>query len=102
VLDDEAVVYDPDTGRLHRLNATATAVWSCCDGRRSVASVVAAIAESFRTTPATIEADVLRVLDDWESAGLLAFGERDQTPGSDALGPSASPLPSPPTKRRIE
>jgi hypothetical protein len=30
--EDENVVYDPDSGAVHILNATAVAIWVLCDG----------------------------------------------------------------------
>jgi PqqD family protein of HPr-rel-A system len=101
VLDGEAVVYDPLAGTLHRLNASATAVWQRCDGQRSVAAVTAELAATFGTTPSVIERDVRRMLDELRARGLVG-GTAAQVPGSDGCGPSASSRPSVPTKRRIE
>jgi hypothetical protein len=36
-LDDEWVIFDPVTDRLHALNLTAALVWAECDGERDVA-----------------------------------------------------------------
>ncbi|MCP4592736.1 MAG: HPr-rel-A system PqqD family peptide chaperone [bacterium] len=33
IIDDEAVLYDCQTGRIHRLNETALSVWKACDGK---------------------------------------------------------------------
>ena len=35
-LEDEVVVYDPDSKQAHSLNRTAVAVWNHCDGKTSL------------------------------------------------------------------
>jgi hypothetical protein len=40
-LSDETLVYDLKRDQAHCLNATAAAVWQCCDGRTSVAQLAA-------------------------------------------------------------
>lgn len=32
-LDDEAILVNPVSGKIHRLNETAAAVWNLCDGQ---------------------------------------------------------------------
>lgn len=44
---DCALLYDPETGAVRVLNATAVAVWKLLDGRRTLAEVVDALRESF-------------------------------------------------------
>ncbi len=38
-LDGEAILSDPRTGGIHRLNETALAVWRRCDGRTATTQI---------------------------------------------------------------
>jgi PqqD family protein of HPr-rel-A system len=71
VVDGEAVVYDPTTGTLHHLNATATVVWQCCDGRGDVEELVDELAEAFRTPRDTVASDVHVLLGDLSARRLF-------------------------------
>jgi hypothetical protein len=46
-LDDEWVIFDPVTDRLHALNLTAALVWAECDGERDVAAIADEVASAF-------------------------------------------------------
>lgn len=74
VLDGEAVVYDPRTGALHHLNATATAVWGLCDGETTVADAVRELADAFAAPAEQVRADVAALLGDLAERGLLEPG----------------------------
>lgn len=71
----ENAVYDPLTGRLHILNDTALAIWHLCDGETSTEEMVSAICDLFNTERDVVVHDVNRILDKFESAGLLSWGE---------------------------
>jgi hypothetical protein len=45
--DDCALLFDPDSGRVHVLNPTAVAVWKRLDGRRTLREIVATLGEEF-------------------------------------------------------
>jgi hypothetical protein len=70
-LDGENVVPAARTGSLHRLDATATAVWSRLDGRATVAAIVDALAAGFGAPREVIAADVDRLLAELGAQGLL-------------------------------
>ena len=42
---EQIAVYDPDSGRLHVLNASALAIWELCDGETTGEEMAGAIAE---------------------------------------------------------
>lgn len=46
-LDDEAILIDPRTGQIHRLNKTAAAVWSSCDGHTTARQIAAQMTELY-------------------------------------------------------
>ncbi|MHC4416226.1 MAG: PqqD family protein [Planctomycetota bacterium] len=66
-LDGEVVFCDPRNGHAYHLNATAHAVWQCCDGRMTTRQI------AYRLT-AEYDVDFDRALDDVEQ--LVAFFAR--------------------------
>ena len=47
-LDGEAVLYDPRTGAIHRMDAVAYSVWTACDGSRTCDDVCHLVAARHR------------------------------------------------------
>jgi PqqD family protein of HPr-rel-A system len=64
LLDDQAVLYDPQTGTTLRLNETALAVWRACDGRTSLRSIAETLGRDY-------DVDFDRALDDVEQVVCL-------------------------------
>jgi hypothetical protein len=62
-LDDESVLYDEHTDRLHLLNWSASAVWWAIDGRASVDELAGALAERFHAEAGVMRADVRKLLE---------------------------------------
>jgi hypothetical protein len=79
VVDDEILILDRAAGRVHRLNRTASYVWSACDGR-SASEVASEMAAHFDITSDTVLSDVETTLVNFRRLGLLlhASGERMQ------------------------
>jgi hypothetical protein len=65
-LGDELVVYDTRNHTMHRLNASAAAVWRLCDGVRTPAEIAADLGASDLD-----EAAVRGTIEDLESVSLL-------------------------------
>jgi coenzyme PQQ synthesis protein D (PqqD) len=67
------VIYDPRTRDLHVLNATAAAVWVCCDGSLSADGIAEEIAGHLEGAPEIekVLSDVARALDRFREDGLL-------------------------------
>jgi len=73
--DDCALLFDPDSGRVHLLNPTGVAVWKRLDGRRSLHEVSVSLADDFEGMGPDAEAQVLalvRALADLGAVGLRA------------------------------
>jgi hypothetical protein len=68
VIDGEAVMVLPSTGKVHTLNAVGTRFWELVDGSRSMADIAAALAEEF-------DAPVERIAEDCR-AFAAELGER--------------------------
>lgn len=69
----ENAVYDPDSGQVHLLNATAWAIWDLCDGETQPEEMIDAIVEISRMHRDLVSEDVQRVLGDFDKAGLLEW-----------------------------
>lgn len=77
LFEGEAVVFRAATRSIHRLNATAGAVWVCCDGETTVASMIDELAGVFGVDAAEARPQVLEALDQLAELGLLG-GAGDQ------------------------
>ena len=88
---DEAVLYAPDGGGLHRLDRIGALVTACFDGRTPLGVIVDDLAEAFATERGVVEADVLRLVGELVRLRLLD-GSADE---------DASPhrVPEPPPRR---
>jgi PqqD family protein of HPr-rel-A system len=71
--DTENVVYDPDTGSVHMMNATAMAIWVLCDGDTTPDEMVGAICELSGLPADVVVEDVHRILAEFEQARILTW-----------------------------
>lgn len=76
----ENAVYDPATGQVHLLNATAYAIWDLCDGSTDPEEMIDAICEISRMHRDLVSEDVRRVLAEFDAAGLLRWVSEPQVP----------------------
>ena len=68
---DEVAVYDPSTGTLVQLNATAFAIWQACDGMTSVDEITAALVLLTGRTTVELEQEVSATVRLFVDQGLL-------------------------------
>lgn len=68
---DEAVIYETDTGGIHKLDPIAAAVCRALDGDATVGEVVDALSEVFDGERATIAADVTALVSRLVGKGLF-------------------------------
>lgn len=73
-LGREWVLYDPESGKLHLLNAAAAVVWGLLDGEHDTDALARALAETLSDPPDrdAVVADVEEALRTFEEEGLLA------------------------------
>jgi len=71
-LDGEAVVYDEATGRLHRLNPTATIIFRLCDGTSTIREMAEDISSAFPVAASEVEQQIRVLLRDFRRKGFLA------------------------------
>lgn len=68
----ELMIRDPVNGRVHFLNATAAAVWECCDGETMRTDCERRLRSRFEVPePADLQADIQAVLQGFSEKGLL-------------------------------
>lgn len=68
---DDTAVYNPETGTLHRLNASALAIWELCDGATTGREMAEAVAELTTLDVAAASVDVAAALDELARQGLI-------------------------------
>lgn len=70
-LDDETVLYDAVTGRVHLLNPVAGLLWECFDAPVAVDELVRELSACFRVDPSVLEPDVRLLVGRLLAEGLL-------------------------------
>ena len=78
LIEEEVVILDRANGTVHRLNATAAAIWNLCDGQRSAPVIAEQISATYELDPGDALREVSRTIADFERLGLL-----DAAPGDD-------------------
>jgi hypothetical protein len=73
-IDGELIVYDDEREMAHLLSPTAAIVWELLDGRSRVDEIAADIAEAFDLTTDNALDDVITLVQDLASRGLLEDG----------------------------
>lgn len=66
-----AVLLHLDSGQYHGVNQIGQAVWELLDGERSMGDVVAELRARVEDPPDSIEADVLKFVDEVEQRDLV-------------------------------
>jgi len=46
-LDNETILFDPSSGQIHRLNETATIVWSFCEGDTTTRQIAGQMTQAY-------------------------------------------------------
>ena len=70
-LDGEVVVFDPAEGSLHHLNASASLVWSLCDGSLTLPDMCQVLAEATGADLADLQEQLGQLLGQLDGLGLL-------------------------------
>ncbi len=74
-VEEELLIFKPETGEAFLLNPTASAIFELCDGERSVSSIAEAILNLVTADPETVQADVIKALEEMHQKGLIRFVE---------------------------
>ena len=71
-IEDDLLILDKCNQKIHRLNATASAVWASLQDGREQDVIVQEIVEKFDILSEVAEEDVTRVLEEFRALNLLA------------------------------
>ncbi|HEX9729061.1 MAG TPA: PqqD family protein [Gemmatimonadales bacterium] len=73
-LEDEWVIFDPASNRLHALNLTGALIWDYCDGDRTLREIAEVVRDAFaeRGEDVDVLADVIATAASFRAEGLLA------------------------------
>lgn len=74
--DDCALLFDPDSGRVQMLNATAVDIWRLLDGNRTLQEVVDCLRERYDGINGTVEGQIIALTGQLTELG--AVGVREQ------------------------
>lgn len=70
-LDDEALLFDPETMSTHRLNETALCIWHWCDGTTDVEGLAAQLKARFDVANDEAREHVLNVVGRFRQLSLI-------------------------------
>jgi len=70
-IEDEVVIYDPKTQRVHHLNPMASIIWELFDVSVSPQEIVKEIVDSLNAESQKVEKDVQETLKHLQEKGLL-------------------------------
>lgn len=74
-MEDECLLYDEETGRIHILNMVAGLVWEMCDGSHGIGDMESRLRQECDVPDeGTIAGDLERVIAEFASLGLLDVG----------------------------
>ena len=70
-IEDEVIIYDPRTHRVHHLNPMASIIWELFDVSVSPQEIVKEIVDALNTESQKVEKDVQETLKHLQEKGLL-------------------------------
>ncbi len=78
---DQTAIYDPKTGLLYALNASALALWELCDGGTTAPEMAEALSELTGVAAESTLEDVVDTLKTLFDEGLISGGDFEQMGG---------------------
>lgn len=70
-VDDDLIVFDPNSESYYTLNRTAREVWELADGTRTAAVIAETLAARYEAETAQVAPDVAAIIANLANAGLL-------------------------------
>lgn len=78
-LEDETLILDGQSGKVHQLNSTAGFIWACCDGVSSMSDIVHRLAVEFNIPTMSAASDVANTIGKFRELGLLVASQTTKT-----------------------
>jgi len=69
---NDFLLLNMEDGNYYSLNEIGSRIWELCDGNRTVSQVVTTLAAEYEAPYATLENDVIELLDDFRNGKLIA------------------------------
>ena len=92
-INGEHILFGRTRATAHFLNESASAVWSVCDGTRSVREIVQIFSEAYPDNAEEVAREVSRAIGELAAVGVLAFDDSEAEHGSDGSGTPAESTP---------
>lgn len=70
-MDDDLLLYNPQTAATLHLNNSSALVWHLCDGQRSLEQIISTLEESYPPQAGQIRNDVLTAMQEMHEQGVL-------------------------------
>ena len=74
--DDCALLFDPDSGSVQMLNATAVDIWQSLDGKRTLRQILETLSESYDEMGPEAEQQVLNIVKSLALLGAVGRWEK--------------------------
>ena len=68
-----AIIFDPQAGRMHKINTTGCFIWELCDGIHTVDTIATKLAEQEEEDLKTVKEAVEAFLKDMNSRNLIRW-----------------------------
>jgi hypothetical protein len=68
-----AIIFDPQAGRMHKVNATGVLIWELCDGKTDTETIVQKIAEHEGESTESMNSAVEAFLKDMTERQLIRW-----------------------------
>lgn len=69
--DSATILLDISSGRYYTLDEVGARIWELCDGTKTVSEIAATLTEEYEASPGLIRSDLVELLDDLSSDGLV-------------------------------
>ena len=61
-VENEALMLDQASGKIHQLNTSAYFIWKCCDGNNTIEDIIKLVEHEYSSQSDAIENDVITTL----------------------------------------
>lgn len=70
-MNEEILLFNPETTRVVYLNETAALIWQLCDGQRNIAEIVSVLRGAYPEEADNIQKDVEQTLSEFEGQKVI-------------------------------
>ena len=85
IVEDETIVLNSKSQRIHQLNSTASYIWNRCDGQSAVTEIADQFSTTFQIDIAVAETDARTIIEQLHELNLLEEA-RDSDKDNSSVG----------------